>query len=199
MPGKALLATVVLAAVPLARAQSPEQGILAPPRISALASAALSAGTPAGGTLAAGGRLALRLGAFEVGAGLDAALLRPGQTEFRNVMLLSAGVLRRVRPRWTAQAAGTAGFYFVQMRDYIEGGSMFDASGALGVRIGVERRLRSSPAFAGANSIAPVVGLSATALYLERGSNRLRGMEWGGAAAFLTLTVGMELASVPPD
>jgi hypothetical protein len=67
------------------------------------------------------------------------------------------------------------------------------------VRAGVEWRTPSDrPRGPGQLVLAPVVGLSATVLYVGTGSDRLRDASWGGWTALLSVTLGLEASNRDP-
>jgi hypothetical protein len=169
-----------------------------------LGEATLSATHAERGVLVMGGRLTLRLGPAAFAGSLDfegeATTVQP---RFEALLLLGPGLVRDLSSRLGAYGAYLVGFEWVRIRDYVDGGWRSLVEPAAGARAGLEWRFEGlvGPKFhsgwLGQLGVAPVVGISATVVYAGTGSDRLRGIEWGGLTALLTLTLGAELASPP--
>lgn len=202
----AALALALLGALPAPAGDAPPPPPAPSPavRLSLLAEGTLSGGaSEERPVLAAGGRLRLRAGAVGVVVGMDArATPEAYEPRMGTLLLLGPVVAHDLSPRTTAHVALLAGFAWIRLRDYVDGGGLTVVETAAGGRVGLEwrRRRRGTPAFGGVGGIwfTPVVGISATVVRSGHGSDRLRG-EWGGTTALLSLTLGAELATPPRD
>lgn len=205
MTSRASVALALAAAVHAARAADPPatEDEAAPIRTAILAELSGSAAHAEGGALALGGRLTLRLGPAALSGGVDVASGSGAEPRFGGLVLSGPGVVHDLTARLGAHAALLAGWGWVRLRDVVDGGWRNVYAGAVGARAGLEWRLdgavgpRFHPGWLGQLGIAPVVGISGTVAYTETGSDRLRGVEWGGFRALLSLTAGAEVASPP--
>lgn len=144
--------------------------------------------------VAAGGALSARLAFAEAVLALDVAARTPhGEAGFRWSGLLGAGLAVDVSPLVSAHAHAVVGTYEVQLRDYVHGGWRGVSEDAWGGRAGL--RLHPPARFprGGHVGLWPIAGLWLSVLRVDPGADRLRGAEWGGTVAVLTLSLGAEL------
>jgi hypothetical protein len=173
-------------------------------RTGLLAEGTISGAHAERGVVALGGRLTLRLGPGAFAGSLDVeAEATSAQPRFSALLLFGPGLARDLSPHLGAHAGLVVGFEWLRIRDYVDGGWQSVGEAAAGARAGLEWRMddwvgpRFHSGWLGQVGLAPVLGASATVVYAGTGSDRLRGIEWGGLTALLSLTLGAELASPP--
>lgn len=148
--------------------------------------------------LALGLRGMFNVGCLAAGLSLDFPAQNPrSEPGFDHALLAGLGGTVELHPRVSAYALAVGGTYSVLLRDYIAGewrGTSFYWysqgywSWAWGGTAGLAVRLRSSRD--GSVSF-PVLGVSVTGLRVTPGSDRLRGVSWGGWQPVLTASLGV--------
>ncbi len=167
-------------------------------RLVLLGEGAFSAAHAERGVLAYGGRLTLRIGRLALVGSFDGpATASTVQPRFGGLALAGAGLVHDLSSRLGLHWALVGGLNWVGIDDYVNGGWRSVSDLAAGVRAGLEWRLYGGVGRYPQLGFAPVLGASATVVYTGTGSDRLRGIEWGGLTAFLSLTLGYELATPP--
>jgi hypothetical protein len=140
-----------------------------------------------------GGRLAARGGPLVLSASVDGAASESRrQPHLSWAALLGAGVTRELAPDLTVEGLAVVGECAFQIRDVVNRGFLPVHEPGIGARAGVDLRFLSSLLL----GVTPVAGLSATVLYVRRGSDRLREVDWGGPMANVSMTLGLEFG--PP-
>lgn len=175
-----------------ARAEDPKPP-LSP--LALLAEGTISAQSAEGDVVAGGLRASLRFGPVSLSGSFDAPLRSSTAPVSASWLALAGlGVVRDLTPDLTLNGAAVAGFQVFRLRDFVHGGSREVDEQAAGGRVGIEWR----PGGAGwlhQIGVAPVLGASATVVYAASGSDRLRAVEWGGAAALASLSLGLEFTA----
>jgi hypothetical protein len=147
-----------------------------------------------------GGRLAARGGPLVLSASVDGVVSDSRrQPHLSWAALLGAGLTRELAPDLTIEGLAVVGECAFQIRDVVNGGFLPVHEPGIGGRVGVELRFASSLLL----GVTPVAGVSTTVLYVRRGSDRLREVDWGGPMANVSMTLGLEFGAprrreVPP-
>lgn len=114
----------------------------------------------------------------------------PERAHLGALVLGGAGIGYLERDRTLLHAGLLGGGEVISRRDYLNGGSMAFGSLAGGARIGLTFR----PVAPGDRfRIGSTVGLAFTTLFVQKGSDPLTGVRWGGWTPMVTLSIGAEL------
>ncbi len=177
-----------------ARAEEP-RAPLGP--LALVAEGTVSARPAEGDVLAIGLRAALRLGSLSLSGSFDAPWSSSGAPlSAPRLALAGFGAVGDVSPDLTLSGSAVAGFQSFRLRDYVDGGWRGVTALAFGGRAGIEWR-PGGAGWLGQIGVAPLLGASVTVVYAATGSDRLRGVEWGGAAALASLSAGVEFREPP--